>query len=413
MKRIKNWFQNDKTLVLLDQAVFSATTFASNILLAHLLDIKLFGLYSSIVIGIYLLVSVTNALVINPFQVSAARIEDKKQYTAFNFWFQSLFIAVIVLLLFFVSFLPFAVVLIYQSYLLAIILLVSGFLYYDFFRKHLLAVQKIKQVFVLDSVTSFFQVVILLSFFLTQEQSFNRVLLLFSLSYLPSFFLGLYFLNPFTIQLNTWFTYFKLHLAQGKWLLMTSFIQWWSSNLFVISSGIFISIEALGAFRLVQSLFGVLNLLLQTFENYFLPKAAHLYTISKLESMAYIKSLTKSIAPFFLVVLFFVFLFSTQLITLAGGEKYSQYDFVVQGMSLLYLFIFLSVPIRMAIRTLILNKYFFLGYVFSFLFAVISFKFLLSTYGVSGAIIGLISSQIILIIFWQYILHKNNFFIWK
>ena len=169
----------------------------------------------------------------------------------------------------------------------------------------------------------------------------------------------------------------------------------------------------MGAFRLVQSLFGVLNILLQTFENYFLPKAAKIYNQSKAESMFYIKNLTQKSAVVFGAILVFIFIFSESLIVLAGGEKYADYAFVVKGMSLLYVLIFISLPIRIAIRTMILNKQFFIGYVFTLLFGLVSFKFLLSSFGISGAIMGLMSSQIILIIFWQFILQKNKFYIWK
>ena len=51
-------------------------------------------------------------------------------------------------------------------------------------------------------------------------------------------------------------------------------------NLFIVTSGVYLGVAALGAFRLVQSLFGILNLVLQTFENYVLPQASVKYNES-------------------------------------------------------------------------------------------------------------------------------------
>lgn len=413
MLLLKKLIQNNKTLVLADQIVFSGTTFFTNIVLAHLLDIKNFGIYSSIIIFIYLAVSVTNALVVNPFQVSISKMKNETDYTIFNFWMQAAFIALIVIAFQIVFSFPIEMFQNYAQFKLPISVLIIGFLFHDFFRKVFLAKLKVKDVLVLDSLSSSFQIAALAVFYILQITDFSSIILFFALSYVPAFLFGVFKVKVFQFNFSNWKIYIKEHIAQGKWLLMTSFIQWWSGNLFVISSGIFISIEALGAFRLVQSLFGVLNILLQTFENYFLPKAAQIYNESKTESMFYIKSLTKNSALVFGALLLIIFVFSKPLIVLAGGAKYAEYAFVVKGMSILYVLIFISLPIRIAIRTMILNKQFFIGYVFTLLFGLLSFKFLLSTFGISGAIIGLMSSQIILIIFWQFILQKNKFYIWK
>ena len=59
-----------------------------------------------------------------------------------------------------------------------------------------------------------------------------------------------------------------------------------------MASGVFLGAQALGAFRLVQSLFGVINILFQTVENFVLPQAAEKLTRSMTESKNYIKSLS-------------------------------------------------------------------------------------------------------------------------
>ncbi|MBK8885830.1 MAG: hypothetical protein IPN46_04470 [Saprospiraceae bacterium] len=54
-----------------------------------------------------------------------------------------------------------------------------------------------------------------------------------------------------------------------------------TSNFFVATSGLILGVEALGAFRLVQTLFGLINVLLQGLESYVLPQAAIRFQQSK------------------------------------------------------------------------------------------------------------------------------------
>jgi O-antigen/teichoic acid export membrane protein len=64
----------------------------------------------------------------------------------------------------------------------------------------------------------------------------------------------------------------QYHFKEGKWLFSASIVQWFSSNFFTLVAGIYLGINALGALRLVQSFFGAVNVILQTVENYYLPK---------------------------------------------------------------------------------------------------------------------------------------------
>ncbi|MCP2871650.1 hypothetical protein, partial [Salmonella enterica] len=72
-------------------------------------------------------------------------------------------------------------------------------------------------------------------------------------------------LKPTLQESVVWNVFFRYHRKEGLWLGLVSLVQWGSANLFIVPMGLFVSIESLGAFRLVQSLFGVLNILFQTF----------------------------------------------------------------------------------------------------------------------------------------------------
>lgn len=410
MKYIKKILFSSSVLVLFDQAIFSGTNFLLTLFLAQKLEIKNFGLFSTIVLVTYLLMSFTNALIIQPFQVSLAKTFKKKEY------FVSLFLGLVALLTLFMFLVKLLVLFLpkgnfYYSYINAIICFIVGYLVQDFFRKLFLTMAKIKTTVVIDLV---FLIILCVSFFgLKLKISLSNSLLILGIANIISSLPGFYFIfKNFVIPIQ-WKSHLFDHLNQGKWLFSVAILQWCSSNFFVLVSGIYLGIEALGALRLVQSFFGILNIVLQTVENYFLPKVASLYNDNIEKAKKYLLRLTAYgaiLLGFLLTILFFL---SNKIIVLTGGIKYVSYSYVVKIMAVLYFFIFLSYPVRIALRVMILNKIFFLGYALSFMCSLLTFHFLLKSSGLYGAVLGLIINQIIMILYWQNQLRKNHFLLWK
>lgn len=398
-------------LVLADQSIFSGTSFLTMICLAKVLSPTEFGVFASILLANHLIISILNSLVIQPLQVNLVKIKDKESYLLFSFCLQiSLMLILLILFLFLLLFLlPFGVGGFYAYSPLG---LGVGFVLHDYFRRVFLADDRLKEAFILDAITSFFQILVLVYAFL-YTLKLEEILLLFSLAYLSSFLYGISItfrkFETFGRYSTNFKSYFFLHLKEGKWLLMTALVQWWSSNLFVVFSGLFLGLEALGAFRLVQSLFGVLNILLQTFENYVLPQTVKLLKESPQKASKYLQNISLKSSVLFTIILSIIFLFAEKIMLLVGGKNYMNYAFVLKGMTVLYALIFLAYPIRIKIRALVLNQYFFVAYVISFTFSLLSFRFLLQNFQLMGAIFGLIVSQIILISFWKIVLLKYKF----
>ena len=95
MNKLKNIFKNEKTKVIADQFLFSGINFISTIVIATVLNPNHFGIYSSVILGVYLIVSLGNAFIIQPFQVSDTTIRLSKNYALFLFIIQFIFIAII------------------------------------------------------------------------------------------------------------------------------------------------------------------------------------------------------------------------------------------------------------------------------------------------------------------------------
>lgn len=408
MYAIKALLAKDPFLAFVDQVISSATNFCLTLVLAQKLDIKSFGLYSSIVLLLYLVVSVTNALVIQPFQVMVVKVEKRKQYIT------TLFLGTILLL-----FISSVLILIASRIFIKagtfelspgeMICFTTGFLINDFFRKLFLGLSKIKEVLIMDIL---FLILVVLVFAL-YKISLSQVLLIIGLCNLIATLPGFLFMIKNCEKPIVWSMFAKEHLKEGKWLLSVAVLQWSSSNFFILVAGVYLGIEALGALRLVQSFFGIINIGLQTIENYFLPKIALLYHQNKKTAKEYLFRLSCLGALVFGVLTCVFFIFSNQIIVLVGGVKYQHYGYVIKMVAVLYFFIFLGYPIRILVRILLLNKIFFIGYLLSFLTSLTSFHFLLKYSGLYGAVTGLMINQIIMILYWRYQLYKKQFQLWK
>ena len=396
-------------LVFIDQAIFSGTNFLLMLFLAQKLDIKSFGIFSTLFLIAYLGMSVTNALIIQPFQVSHFKVLNKKEYFVF------LFLGLLCLLLFFNMLIELLFVFLpilkgYSLYSKAIVCFVSGLLIQDFFRKFFLGFTQILNVLLIDSL--FLILIVILFYFFKDDIQLTNTLWIIGISNLVSSISGLYFIFKNYEKPLSWKLFLQNHLSQGKWLFYSAFLQWSSSNFFVLVSGIYLGIEALGALRLVQSVFGVLNVVLISIENYVLPKVVFLYSESVTKAKKYLVKISLFGVLFLGVLLLPIFVFSNEIIILAGGVKYQEYGYVVKIMAILYFFIFMNYPIRIAIKVLVLNKIFFYGYVISFVFSVISFHFFLNYFGLYGAVLGLVINQFLMSIYWQNQLKKNQFQLW-
>jgi O-antigen/teichoic acid export membrane protein len=410
MKIPLNFLKEKSTLVLVDQALVSGCSFIATFVIARLLTIADFGFYSALLLTIYLLVSVCNAWIIQPLQTSYAKEPQKESYLGFAFYAQvGLLVIITISVLTLTHFQLFSDVIPgWQA-----IFFINAFLMHDYLRKCFLVINAVKKIFWMDLVLCVIQTVVLILSFSYTTIRLTTLILYLGFAYTSAGIIGIYFLQLNSYEFHRWKFFFQHHIYQGKWLFLTAVVQWWSSNFFAVTAGIILGPLALAAFRLVQSLFGILNVVLQTYENYALPFAFSLYQRSADESKRYLRDFSFKGGIVMMLVLSILFFFSKEIMHVAGGQQYDSYAYLLKGMALLYLIIFVGYPIRMAIRIKEMNHLIFIGYVLSFVFSALFAKFLLKEYQLLGALIGLIANQLILLLFWQYNLIKHHYILWK
>lgn len=365
--------------------------------------------FSSLIIIGFLLISFSNSIIIQPFQVANFTTDLQSSYTQFLLLFQLLFCLLLLPIIFFSSY--FFTFLEGRAFLL--ISFFCGLLFHDFLRKYFLARNFVRKAISIDLAVSLFQIGNLFVFNSYKEFGLSHVLTSFSISYAISITIGLFFIYPMVKKTSNFKQFIAHHYKEGKWLGLVSVTQWGSSNFIILAIGSIVNVEALGAFRLVQSLFGVLNIVFQTYENYVLPQACKLYASSTNESKKYIINTTIKGALLNFISLFFLFLFSDAVMKFVGGMKYIEYSYIIKGMCILYFILFVGYPIRLSLRMLLLSNHFFWGYLLAFIFSFTFFKVLITQFQIYGIIYGLIINQVIMLSYWYYQLQKNNYNLWK
>lgn len=409
---LKSTLFTDKTKVILDQALYSGTTFLTILIFARTLQAYDFGVFVSIQLYTFLLMSISSAFVVQPMQVLYGTYKENKSYLSATVLMQ---LGVMLITFFSVSIIYFLDR--YYDFGWSMVLFPAGAysiatILFDYVRKRLLVENKMNKLLVIESMVTFSQIAAAAISYLL-ELSISQVLILMTLGFLPSivFFIG-NLINSTYIKTES-LDFLKTHFKQAQWLAPTAIVQWLTSNFFVATSGLILGVEALGAFRLVQTLFGLINVLIQGIESYVLPQASIRFQQSKQVAYEYLKTLiVKTIFPV-VIILLVMFVFADQIILLAGGKAYITYGFVIRWMVLLYVIILVNYPVRMLIRLHEMNHLFLSGYIISFALSLSTASYLLSNFQLTGAIIGLGLNQLVLFAIWQYSLHKKERSLWK
>jgi len=403
----------EKYWVVADQVVVSASAFGTNLLLARALGLTEYGKFSVITMVQLFLLSVTMAFSSQIYQViyPALSVSKRQKFTS-GMLGQQLIVASVLLAL---------IPLLYainigtgwfsnNKVLLSMAIVATCFyLLQDFLRRVFIAQTKGKSAFIIDLFTNFLQVVLLLAFWRLHNLTQVTAWFIIGFTFIPSVITAIILLHP--VPLCTTSIRYAWGLQKNKigWLMGSAVLQWGSGYFFVIAAGWFLGVAALGALRLAQYMFGLLNLLFQAIENYVVPKAAAFIGEQRAYWFVLLKKCICLIVPFLL--LFSVF--AKQIMQFAGGLAYGRYSFVIYGLSMVYLLMAIGYPVRIAIRSLHLNKQYFFAYIFSVVLNLCMAPWLLKHWELYGVMAGLILNQLVIIGYWLIVLKRKNQFLWK
>lgn len=405
-----NRFNKEKYYVLADQVVVSGSAFITNLILARALGLVEYGRFAAIGMIQLFFLSVTASFGSQVYQVvyPSMNKSDQQRYTSGAFYLQLPPAVSILLLWVILQTTGSPVVEKYRDVIAIASIAIALYLLQDFIRKALVTQHKSRKAFWMDTITNGLQVALLLWLWVNGRLNIYTAWEVIGLTFIPSVIAGIYWLKPGLPASADIRLAWEHHKSKSGWLVAGSLLQWCSGYFFVLAAGWWIGSAALGALRLVQYIFGLLNVLLQAIENYALPRAA-----AQTENPRFIPLLLKKCLFLMLPVLIFLTLFAKQILSTTGGDSYTSYSFLVYGLSLIYLVLTLGYPIRISIRARHLNRQYFLGYMLSVCFSLPVAPWLLRHGGLYGVMSGLMLTQLITLTYWSYILHQQKVNVWK
>lgn len=191
------------------------------------------------------------------------------------------------------------------------------------------------------------------------------------------------------------------HWQFAKWLVGKTLLQWFSGNLFIVTAAALLGPAAVGAIRLAQNVMGIVNVLFIAIENYIPVQAAKIYAQQgKTALFNYLKTITLQGGIISLILATSIILLATPIIQILYGITDPSSTLLLRGFAILSLIVFIGIPIRFAIRTLEQTKSIFIAYTLSTAFSFTCAYPIVKHWGLTGVIIGLITAQAIMQIYY-------------
>jgi len=399
-------------VVYIDQLLVSGFNFISSFVIARLLGVHGFGIYSFAWMGVLIASSLHQPFIILPLQTLwPKKKEEEKQEYLEALVFQHLVFATAAGLIAFLGVLMAKNTLKdwnIESVIVSFPLAVFSFLMQDFFRRYYFATRQNHLAILIDAIAYCGLLASALSINLFHKPDASMILLLTALFFLYASLIGL--LSLPRLRFN--FKKIKVTIAENwnfsRWLIATAALQWFSGNFFIIAAGAMLGPVAIGATRMAQNLVGITHVIFLAMENTIPAKAAYIMHASgKTNMLRYLKHFTFRMAiPVFFLLLSLA-LFSGYLIDTFYGHEYGGYRFMLQGFCLVYILVYIGYPMRYAIRTLENTKSIFHSFVISSCFSVLTVYPAIHLLGLYGILGGLLITQLIAFSCYCYALRKD------
>lgn len=382
-------------LPLIDQAIVSGGNALIQIIMLRVFGLDEYGVYAFVMIFIMGFLSMNQAVIVLPFQVFFSKgIYESKTINTLQFQF--LLVVVFISLLF--GGLNFLFGWIDTSLILPVCLYGVGYLLNDFVRKKMFVHDAYKRVVIHDILVLTVQLILIgVTFFMGLSMIDYLYFIGLVLITIEFFFFGKF--NFYGVSKSV----YKEHWVFSKWLIASTFTQWFSGNLLISSAGIIMGTWALGVVRIGQTINGVLGVLFQLMEAYFPSKVSAEYQKNGLLGLKiFLKKIAFKATSLTVLIALMILLVKDQLIELLYGQDLVQYSFIMYWFTTLLVISVLNIVLRFYIRTLSMNRIVFESYVLLFLYSVISSTFLVHNWGLNGIGFGLVSGQLLICI-WFYL----------
>lgn len=392
-----------KVMPLLDQFVVSGSNFVLTILLARLLDVSDFGLYSVTWLIVISIASFLQAVIFAPMLSFSPKLTGAHRKYFFDVIFSEL-IYFLVLFLIIVT-----CVLGVSNYFeqnntfkiaQGIILLSVPYYLFEFLRRYLMIIGKNTKLFFCDAI-NYFSILFGL-YFLSNNELINTVLIV-SVCFTTTsliILLGSNFrlMNLFQRQ-SKYIDLITKQFAFSKWLAASSGLQFLNGNVFTLIAGTIVSISQVGYIKMAQNIVGIINPIYVFLDNHaqlYLAKVRYEQGVASCER-AYLK--IASLCMVGLVsLLLFIFLFKSEILTLLYGKESSVLSNYLSLMLLLSAITGANFLERLILKVRENTKIIFKAYLYSAIISCAVVYPLISMWEGLGAVQAMIVAQIVMLL---------------
>ena len=393
----------NKILIFLDQSIVSLGNFLITILLLKFLGLNQFGIFSFFWIFLLLIQSLQLAYIISPMLSNSPFQNDSNiKYFYGGIFLQQILLCLIIFFLIFIFLKYFFNIFfsynVLNLYLPFSLILVSSQLF-QFCRRLLISLGYTKLLIIVDFFIYFILIISIIIFkqyyYLDLEVIFWQFFIVFFIGSLL-LYKTIFYLN---FSINNFFLSIKDNWKIGKWLLLTSIAQWFSGNLWIVNAGIILGPYYLGIIRACQTIIGILNPILQSFENIF-PKEVSkiLKEKNKYHMHKYLIINIIKVFSILLIISLIIILFSKNILLIFYGSDISNYSFLLSYLVLIFPLIGLQYFPQYGLRSLSKTFPIFLSYLLSSLFTILTSRYFINEFGLNGFISGMYLSTLIILL---------------
>jgi len=393
---------------IFDQGIVSFSNFTCGIILARALAPEGFGQYSLYLATLMLAAGLQNSLITGPVRVLGVKQSAEEMRSFLQIQFKLQVILNIIIIFFLVSFFYIFKI---GDFSLNLIFCICIFLWQllELSRVINLTQFKLYDLIVIDFTVHAVRLgaLLFISFYTSLINNFYAFLIL-SLSCFCGIIL--FFIknkNEFQNQINidlidTTISNWKF----GRWLLLETLVYNVSTQIYLYLTAMLVDTASVGALSAVQNILNVFNVLLLGLISFITPHARHL--LIKQGYDAWKRCLLKvgiGLFSFSLFVCLVISLYRIDLLKFIYSDQYIYYAFLVPICSITLIFRVVNTVFSVAFRTALFPEIGFYSKLFSAVLTIIISYPLLMFYGVIGAAIGLLTTQMIWTVVYVYNLY--------
>jgi len=388
-------------LALVDQAMVSGVNFLTGIIFARFLGVKEFGYFTLAWMTVLFVNSIQMAMISAP-MMSIGPKQTKEEMDSY-------YGAVVVHQLCF-SLLSFGLIFLciktsnfffstWKIEHLAWPLALAAFFFQnqDFLRRFFFTTNRLWLAFISDGISYLGQISILIILFLTTSMDTTKVLLTIASTSAFAMIIVSLPLAKLNWQRENILKVFVHHWNFSKWMTASALLQWTSGNLFIVAAGSILGTTAVGAIKAAQNIMGISHILFQGLENIVPVRASFNYAQNGIQGLtAYLKKVILWGGLATAIIAFSAGLLPQFWLTLFYGVQYQNFGFILQWYAIIYLLIFIGLPLRAGLRTLETTRPIFMAYVLMTIFTIFTAKYFIFHLGIRGVMLGILGTQLIL-----------------